>query len=89
MVTDLYRTINSRIPQRPLSRHHHHAATVEAFKAAGEVLRRDGGRGADRRGVRLPVPRRPRRRPHAASNALFTCQKNKNITEKCFQIVFV
>lgn len=74
MVSDWYRTINSRILRRPLSRHHHHAATVEAFKAAGEV-RCDGGRGAGRHGgLRLPVPRRPRRRPHAVSDALFACQ---------------
>lgn len=46
------------------------------------------GRGAGRReSLRLLVPCRPRRSPHAASAALHICQTDKNITEKCFQIV--
>lgn len=73
MVSNSYRTINSRILRRPLSRHHHHAATVEAFKAAGEVRWPEGGARAAW-SLRLPVPRRLRRRPHAASAAFDTYQ---------------
>lgn len=87
MVSDSYRTINSRILRRPLSWHHHHAATVGAFKAAG----RDGraGRAAGRRAsLRPAVPRRPRRSPHAAPAARHTPQcSDKNITEKCYPTV--